>query len=177
MKFYGTTEYKDQYTNKGVNAEFYKSPRTSSGFSLYTEDSHPVEKKLTPKKLKEQEMTEHRSSYIWPSNSLYHQNHVRPTKRHNMAECLAAGDLITPSISASQKSHNGIEEMKTTEVLSKPMEGTKKSFVETDSIGSQILTPSSSGRLNDSIPREKVDRWGPSHNIEVTSPIQKLGTS
>lgn len=179
LKFYGTTEYKDQYSNKGLVTDVYKKP-VDNLISLSMDDHSGVEKKLTTKKLKEQSLTEHRSSYIWPSNYLYNQHHVRPPNIVHDNECLA-GDLITPSRSLSiNRPQSGVEEMKTLDIPSKSIEGTKKSFMETDSIGSnirEISTCTSKHSREDSSSHHSdiAEKWIPTKNLHSNSPIQTLG--
>jgi hypothetical protein len=186
LKFYGTTEYKDQFTNKGVISEG-GGPHASSSSSHQLAKrivSSEEEKKLTTKKLKEQSLTEQRSNFIWPSKYLYHQHHVRPNHHPPTAETsLAASTASEATVNVSRSGgSNGNEEMKTIEEnRTTATTNTQKSLlIDTDSIGSRVRefsnTDHSDGMKKSTSTRERMvasgdlaKKWTPSRDLGTTT--------
>jgi hypothetical protein len=202
LKFYGTSEYKDQFTNKGVIV----SPAgaggggTRGGVDHHSHSPSQESSKLTTKKLREQSLTEQRSKYVWPADYLLHQHHeVRPKKSTSSIEkekatAISAGELISSSWPSSSSPHPltgtaGREEMKSLEPCEKKsslQEGAQKSLIELDSIGSHLRddshfsssTSSSSSHFHQQPKREKLvpsDQWTPTQNLDPHTSIEQLG--
>lgn len=180
LKFYGTSEYKAQFTNKGIITSPAGGGRPEREANYPS--SHPYsqlqQSQLTTKKLREQSLTEQRSKYIWPADYLFKQQHeIRPKRSTGESSTtISAGELITSA---------GREEMKSLEPCDKKSlreEGTQKSLIELDSIGSHLRddsnfssSSSSSSHFNQQTNTEKWAPWTPTQNLHSHTSIEKLG--
>jgi hypothetical protein len=136
-KFQGSTEYKSQYTDKGV---VFESPYSSLDSETIEDSSRSSRTPgLSTKKLKEQNLTEHKSHYIWPGKDLLNQHHQRPRKSPNYD---------------SKLTNEGLEEMKS--IDNSQVRQTSSSWMETDSIGARVSDFSNTPKsTNTSIQEEK----------------------
>jgi hypothetical protein len=193
LKFYGTTEYKDQYTNKGIIAEALAPSSPSPASPLPKKIvSTEEERKLTTKKLKEQSLTEHRSNFLWPSNYLYRQHATRPNHRSGN-EAAPSSDTTEPLIQSpgsttSVRSGSGVEEMKWIEERGDKQQSTQKSLIDADSIGSHVRelskTQEDHSEGKKSLPHrdriisssELAKKWTPSQ-VATTDQLGETGAS